>query len=131
MQLKQTSGKVQKTSGNVDNEYQFNENDQDYVHVKITTRSWNEAKQDADVSSVVKKFHPEVFETLKEQLGGTSVEVLHDPRRPSTKVSEDSEEAQKPKAKGKKTKQEETPQEEGEGEQVAEGESQKNQSEQS
>jgi hypothetical protein len=105
LQYQQQSGKTGKVAANLNEEYEINDYDQDYVHVMIETKSFNASKNDMDVTQVVKKFHPNVFDSLKNSLGGTSQTVVHDPREnqriakmKSQKAAKESEMEEKAKA---------------------------------
>jgi uncharacterized protein with von Willebrand factor type A (vWA) domain len=80
LQYQQQLGDTKKVKANLNEDHEINEYDQDYVHVLIETKSFNASRNDMDVNQVVKKFHPNVFDKLKDNLGGTSQTVIHDPK---------------------------------------------------
>jgi hypothetical protein len=92
LQYKQQTGNTGKVAANLNEEYEINDYDQDYVHVLIENKTFNQAKNDMDVSQVVRTFHPNVFEQVKGQLGGTSQTIIHDPRAKKAQKAESEEE---------------------------------------
>lgn len=84
LQQQQMAGTAKTTKGNQASDYQFPEVEKNLVHLRLTHRVHNPAKQDYESHSKVLQLEPRDFEAMEREdafKGYYSSEILHDPRK--------------------------------------------------